>query len=420
MILIYTTCLQLIRLLRPLLRLLPHEKLKFFFRESGRIHLTTPLTQRPIWIHASSGEIEYAKSVIRNLKSEFPGIPLLVTHTSVSSQKAVASIGAEAYGVSPLDTPQEIQAFLQKWQPRLCLIARTDLWYQTLTELKNANIPAFLFSATFAEGSRKTSWAARALMRKCIPLLTEIFFVSEDDLALCKNLFPQFRGQILGDTRYDQVLYRLSTSQKPGLPMTSPTQPIFLAGSTWTEDEEVLIPAFAKLKEKGWKFVVVPHEVSEISLRSLETLATEKGLLTARYSRGNLEWMQTDVLIIDEVGLLASLYPYARVAFVGGSFRKQVHSVMEALAAPRPVIVGPFYHNNREAIDFKQKGFVFSANRSDEIVEAALRYEKDFSSVCQKIQNEIQLRTGATHRLMTHLKSAGFLPKNESTEFQTS
>ena len=418
MIFIYRFILQLIWLLKPFLRFIPHDKIKFYFQHQGQIKTlnktSDPLPGRPIWIHASSGEIEYAKSLIRELQKKQPHIPLLVTHTSLSSEKVVEKLGVSVWGVSPLDTPQDVKSFLAKWKPRACLIARTDLWPQTLLELSLAKIPCYLFSATFAQGSKKISFLSRQLLKNALPLIKKIYFVSQDDEKLCKSFFPTIKGEILGDTRYDQVVYRLQETSTIHLPVT---EKILIAGSTWDEDERVLIPAFEKLKRKNWKFILVPHEIAASHMVTIRS-QLEQTTLKCHFSSqgiGSFSWDQTDILLVDQVGILASLYSHARVAFVGGSFRKQVHSVMEALAANSPVILGPYHKNNREALEFKELGFIIEVRDTTEFVKAVEDLENRTAALAPLLKVEVQKRLGTTEKIMADLEAEGLFAKTAKT-----
>lgn len=414
MIFFYQLLLQFIRTFKFLFRLTPHKKIQYFFQNEGQIHVASPLNARPIWIHASSGEIEYAKSLIRELKKSNPHIPLLVTHTSISSKNSVKNLDVAAYGVAPLDASYEVQAFLTKWNPRACLIARTDLWPQTLIELSKLQIPAYLFSATFASGSKKIGFVSRKLLKTCLPLIKKIYFVSSDDEALCKKYFPEAVGEVFGDTRYDQVVYRLSESLSLDLPST---EKVLIAGSTWQEDEKVLAPAFEYLKKHNWRFILVPHEVDTKHINKLTSLLHRRSIRFSLLSNGlaNFKWKENDLLLVDKVGLLASLYSFAQIAFIGGSFRRQVHSVMEALATNSPVVLGPYFQNNREAIEFENLGYVRSVLNFEEFIKSVEFFEKNLAQIKPQLKKEFQNRLGVTEKLIQDLKSQGLFEETQAT-----
>ncbi len=406
MIYFYQFILQVIWILKPFFKYLPHEKVKYFFKNEGQIKKTSRFESHPIWIHASSGEIEYAKPLIREIKKHYPHLSLLVTHTSLSSEKSIRELDVEAWGVAPLDSPQDIKKFLEIWKPRACLIARTDLWPQTILELHRKKIPIYLFSATFSQGSKKISFFSRKILESVLTFITKVYFVSSADQKICQFYFPSLKGEVLGDTRYDQVLFRLREAPPIKIPHADK---ILIAGSTWEEDEQVIIPAFEKLQKRNWKFILVPHEISASHLNGIRNRMKNTTLKYHFYSQGlkSFSWETCDVLIIDQVGLLASLYSEAHIAFIGGSFKRQVHSVMEALATLSPVVVGPFYLNNREALEFKDLGFVSVVHSTSDFVTTVEKWEAHLIEMKPELLRQIQLRQGTTEKMMKSLKSEG-------------
>lgn len=361
---------------------------------------------RPIWIHAASGEIEYARPLLRLLKSRYPDLPILVTTTSRSSHSIIEKLAEiDFWGPSPWDSVKGTQHFLEEWQPRALLIARTDLWPELLSQCEKRNIPRILFSSTFHFSSENSSLESLKLWT--LKKLSKIFTVSEQD---CANL--KIRGlknvSTGGDTRYDQVFYRLEnpkTLKKELQP--ADTDFVFIAGSTWPEDEKQIVPA---LTDPNVRTIFAPHEVDEKHLKDLEQLLQSKNHKTQRYSRAQ-EWSKDSVLILDQIGLLAEIYTWGQVAFVGGSFKKQVHSVMEPLAAGLYTLVGPYHSNNREAIEF-QSHFIAKNSLVSEVLDSSeihqqIKKIKDLNLTPAKnlIQAEVKKRMGASESLLKYLSS---------------
>lgn len=358
---------------------------------------------RPVWIHAASGEIEYARPLIREIKRRQPNRDILVTFSSMSALKTIEKISEiSGYGLAPFDTPQSLKQFYSWFNPSLCLISRTDVWPELTLQNKLNNIPTILFSATFASNSSRLKGVAKFFTRLALKNLSHISVVSQEDAQNIAKLNLNVPITVDGDTRYDQVLFRLLNANN--------IKPLFskeidlIAGSTWTQDEDVLIPAAALLKKKksNFKMIVVPHEIQSDHIQKIETTLAQNNFSHSRYSELDSQW-NTDVLIVDTVGILADLYRYARVAFVGGSFVRQVHSVMEPLACGIPVIVGPYFENNREAVEFRRLGFVSIANSTEEL---AMLIERNLSqSDTKSLQHEIKERQGATLRIVELIAS---------------
>ena len=378
------------------------KKIRLGLRDRLKV-LTYPVfSEPPFWIHAASGEFEYAKPLIRELKAKFPKIPIVVTYFSPTFRSAIAKTPGVDFALPlPFDLPGPIQNFLKIFKPKALLIARTDLWPEVLYQTKLANIPRILFSARQTSTGGFLNRAKASLFNQ----LTAIFCVSETDANNFRKLNTHVPVQAIGDTRYDQVIYRLDTATDIALGKKPHPQPWLIAGSTWPEDERVLYEALTPLVlDKKLKLILVPHEPTESHIKQIESQLKNKKLDFQMYSEN--KDFTAQVLLVDRVGRLAELYMVADLAFVGGSFRKSVHSVMEPLAAGLVTIVGPHFQNNREALDFIETPLsdgsfaVKVANDATEFRGLVAEFEKPNSL----IRNEILNRAGATERLLHQIK----------------
>lgn len=362
---------------------------------------------RPLWVHAASGEFEYAKSVIRELKTRHPELPIVVTYFSPTFARAVENFpGVDLALPLPLDLPGPCRTFLDRVQPRALLIARTDFWPEMLAQVRQRRIPIRVFSYTQRES--KATW----LTRLQLSWIDEVDCASSDDLELLKPLRLPSRLHALGDTRYDQVHYRLRHPKRLSAEL-KPLAPALVAGSTWSEDERVLLPALAPLLRDGQlKLILVPHEPTPAHVDALKAQLKRLGLTWSLYSEERA-WDDRHVLLVDRVGVLAELYLWADLAFVGGSFRRGVHSVMEALGAGALTFVGPKHVNNREAVEFQKVNLeglpaVVCASSSDDLrttVTRALADREHLARARERLKAEFERRLGATRRLVDDLES---------------
>lgn len=370
--------------------------------------------RRPLWIHAASGEIEYARSVIREVRKQYPTIPILVTYSSPSAKKILQGLDIEAWAALPWDFSFSFERFFKKWNPRLLLVSRTDLWPVMANSTWKKKIPAFLFSATFAKNSSRLSGPTKYLTCFSLNRLNKIFCVAAEDKENLRDLQLETPVEVLGDTRFDQVIHRLE-HPKPIRSELKSSQFTFIMGSTWPEDEEVLLKVLEKFSSSEMCFVLAPHEISEAHLRHLEAQMARRGLSSGRYSSARPD-RRRRVLLIDQVGVLAELYTWGQVAFVGGSFRRQVHSVMEPLAAGLPVVVGPFHHNNREALAYQKKNIntlplVFSADSAEEIAGFLEQVQKwPAQDLRHQVRAEVLKNQGSTALLLGEIKGALYKP----------
>lgn len=380
-------------------------------------YLDFPTKTRPIWIHTSSGEFEYAKPLITQIKTKHPDVKILVTYFSPSYKANIERYpGVDMSCPLPLDLPGPIHGFLSHHQPRALLIARTDLWPELLNQSRRLNIPIMLFSAS-RPTLRWTHKAFKAYHRWLFSQLNSVFCVTEADRENLLKLGAPKTTKAIGDTRYDQVLERLEHPQALRQELFTDTcrPPCLVAGSTWQEDEAVLIPAVARMVKSGHlRLIIAPHEPSDSHIKHLMSrLADNNNLEACLYSKAST-WDPRQVLIIDQIGILAELYQMGDLAFVGGSFKARVHSVMEPLAAGCITFVGPHHKNNREALDFQRIPLSLStmvtAVDSDlslhDQVQALLQEKDSFALWKSSIKDEVLRRTGATEKLMAHLQGS--------------
>lgn len=377
----------------------------------GKLKANTPL----IWLHCASGEFEYAKSVIREIKNKNPQINIYVSYFSPTYRKNIeSSADVDMSEPLPLDLPGPIHSRLELIKPQLILISRTDIWPEFVYQAKLSQIPVVLFSATRPQPSKLRAYLATIFFRHWT-WLKEIYVVSPEDAKHIKMCWPNLNPQVLGDTRYDQVRYRLKNPKtlKDQLRPSEPTA-VLAAGSTWPEDEKIILPAAADfIKNHQLRLLIAPHEVNESHLRSIEQFFLRNDIPTIRYSQAQ-EWALGNVLVLDQMGILADIYCWGSFAFVGGSFRGSVHSVMEPLSHGLITLVGPYTANNREAQDFskikvtQQHNAVQHCQNMDQLKECIriLISQKRDPEVSQKITREIENRSGTSVKLLNHLSNA--------------
>ena len=387
-------------------------KIKVGFKLRANSKLPKTFLSQPIWFHASSGEFEYAKPVITEIKKRHPSTPIVVSFFSPSYEKQIKKFPGVDFALPlPLDLKNPVRNCIEKINPKLFLVARTDLWPELLVQLRKRQVPSLLFSTTF----NSSNWA-QALFAPYYQLVlsqfTQIFAVSVSDEENIKKCAPGQSVKTIGDTRYDQVVSRLNGSSTIKDSVFASSTPIFIAGSTWPADEAQLIPALTDLiKTSKIKLVLVPHEVNPPHLEQLKKLIHSYGLRPTFYSQcASPDW---SVLIVDQVGILAELYKLGAFAFIGGSFKRKVHSVMEALATGAITFVGPFYKNNREAIEFlsipnqspiKAVQVVGSSRELSEKLSQLL-VDPNVSAARQQIAEEVRRRTGGAAQVVNWIES---------------
>lgn len=369
-----------------------------------------PPAPQTVWFHCASGEFEYAKPVIALLKQRSPQTKVVVTFFSPTYVDTIRKFSGVDWVVPlPWDVPRDLNAFLGSYRPMALLVARTDVWPEMARQARLRGFKSALFSASLSPRSRRMRGLARWATRATLNQLNAIFCVSAEDLENFRALnLGRPTLQTLGDTRYDQVVARLSAPKplREEIFLALNDRALLVCGSTWPEDESVLVPALAALRSHGVAGCLVPHEPTESHLAQLEDLLVRQGFTPVRYSDSAApEKLRAPhvCLIVDQTGLLAELYVKGRWAFVGGSFRKNVHSVMEPLAAGCLTFVGPFHQNNREALAFqkikiassKDLSYVTAVSSAIDL-SAQIQQAQRLDDVRSKIKGEVLSRTGSS------------------------
>lgn len=325
-----------------------------------------------VWFHVSSGELEYAKPVMEKLKA-ISQYRILVTYFSPSAVKNLQKTPTiDMFVPMPWDSPWHWKEFLNHYKPVCLAIARTDTWPNMVWQSRKYNLPSLLFAATLPSHSgRAASFWGRLLYGTITDDLSFISCVSEEDLTNFKKLSEDVSISVDGDTRFDQVITRVK--QNRPLKELNPGGPTFVIGSSWPEDEKVVLPATLQAIQKGLKVVIAPHEPTTKHLEAIESFYKNHNLTCAFYSQIS-EWTgQEPVLVIDQIGILADLYRLGSIAFVGNSFKKAVHSVMEPAASGCLTTFGPFHYNNREAIALKKQNLAVELRNSQDLEALLLK-----------------------------------------------
>ncbi len=313
-----------------------------------------------IWFHSSSlGEFEQAKPIIEKLKED-KNVNVLITFFSPSGyENSKKYPHADLISYIPFDTKANAEKFISITNPTLAVIMRYDVWPNIINELHKKNIPIYLVDATLRNDSPRKYPLANSFHKILFGYFTNILTVSESDAKEFKSFgFDDNKVKAVGDTRFDRVHQRSLLAKEKRLLSYNVTKDkkFFIAGSTWEQDEEVIFPAFLKLAEvdKSVIMIVAPHEPTLLHLEKIENEFSGK-LKTIRFSHLN-NYSDERVIIVDSIGILLTLYTYADVAYVGGSFKQNIHNVLEAAVYGVPVMFGPKIQNSQEAIKLAEIG----------------------------------------------------------------
>ena len=384
-VLLYAT---VVRLLAPF-----NTKARFFV--NGRKNWESELMGKVekdtsyIWFHcASLGEFEQGRPVMEEIKKQFSQYKIVLSFFSPSGYEIRKNYdGADIVCYLPIDTRKNASTFIDLIKPEKVFFVKYEFWHNYINELNHRNIPLYIVSAIFRENQlffKKTSvgkWYRKMLFR-----FEHIFIQNEQSASLLKSIgITKFT--IAGDTRFDRVAAIAKSSKPfPDVEKFKGNKPILIAGSTWKPDEE-LLAGFIN-NSRDIKFIIAPHEVTPANINRIHQLLKKPAISYSKSENSELE--SYDVLIIDSIGILSSLYQYGNLAFIGGGFGVGIHNILEAATFRLPILFGPNYKKFKEAVDLADQKGAFPVSDSAELNGALnlLLSDKDelkkASEVCQK------------------------------------
>lgn len=320
-----------------------------------------------VWFHcASLGEFEQGRPVIEALKARRPDVRILLTFFSPSGYLVRKNYEhADYVFYLPWDTEANARWFAENIRPALAVFVKYEFWYHYSQALKQKNIPLISISAIFRP-DQVYFRAHGALFRTILKNFTHFFVQNEASAFLLKSMGITV-ATVAGDTRFDRVSQIVRLAEENAIARTfKGDKKIMVIGSAWPEDMAVLIP-FMNAHRDVMKFIVAPHEIDEAFIASI-TKAMDGN--TIRYTQANYTPAETsDVLIVDRIGLLSSLYRYGEFAFIGGGYKQGLHNILEAACYGIPVFFGNRapYDKYQEAVDLVARGGAFAVRDVGEL-----------------------------------------------------
>ena len=379
-----------------------------------------------IWFHfASLGEFEQGRPVLEALRAHRPDRAFVITFYSPSGYEIRKNTPlADHVFYLPEDTPRNARRFIRSINPEMAVFTKYEYWPFYFRALAAKGMPLYLISAIFRPNQVFFRWYG-GFFRRTLRCVTHFFTQNRESLALLNQLGIT-HASVAGDTRFDRVV---------GLPKTRATipeaesfvagRPVLVAGSTWPADEAALAQLHRHYPD--WAIIVAPHEIHEEHISAMEKLfpgsvrfstlrqgirdksqestsATEHRSPNTNHRPPTTDH-RTPVLIIDNIGMLSSLYAYGLVAYIGGGFGAGIHNTLEAAAHGIPVIFGPNHQKFQEANDLLVNGGGFRIKDMDELVAVfgRLTNEEMRTAAGNAAGRYVVEHAGATRIILRHL-----------------
>lgn len=374
-----------------------------------------------VWIHAASvGEFEQARTLIEKLKIKNEALKIVVTFFSPSGYEARKNYNqVDAVLYLPFATRRKAKRFLDALQPSMAIFVKYEFWPAYLKELKKRAIPTYSISAIFRPTQRFFRWYGHASLNllKCF---THIYVQDEASRRLLAE-HGIHDCSVAGDTRFDRVAQVMServndvTNDRltPIAQFVQGCERVIIAGSTWPKDEVLLAKYISnneRLTANGQpKLILVPHELNEEHLRMIFNLFQGRFVrysavseMSNAVSRRNI-LQRANVLLIDTMGMLSSIYRFGHVAYIGGGFGAGIHNTIEAAVYGVPVVFGPNYHHFREAQGLIDAGAARSIKTYSELEAALDTALEQYDTIGAKAAEYVQSELGATDKIYKEL-----------------
>ncbi len=311
-------------------------------------------SQDIFWVHcASLGEFEQGRPVIEALRIQYPDAGILLTFFSPSGYEVRKNYkGADYVFYLPLDSPGNARRFLNIVKPTAALFVKYEYWYFYLTALRRRHIPTYLFSAIFRPHQPFFKWYG-IFHREMLTCYTRIFVQDNSSADLLQQSIKEpLPVTVAGDTRFDRVVAIAKGDSTPPWIVERIATPLLVAGSTWPEDEDMLVRLLEEIPH--FQLILAPHEIHASHLSGI----------SAKFEKWNPEFYSAPrkgscsrVLVIDCMGLLSSLYRHATLCYIGGGFNPSgIHNTLEAAVHGKPVLFGPNHEKFKEAVDLTEIG----------------------------------------------------------------
>ena len=375
------------------------------WRTNGILREHIDRNAKYVWLHAASlGEFEQGRPVIEAIRKRFPHYRILLTFFSPSGYEVRKDYdGADIVCYLPFDTPYKVRKFINLANPAVAIFVKYEFWMNYLSELKRREIPTYLISAIFRRNQLFFKSYGKWYL-KILHCYTQLFVQDESSAQLLSE-YGVDNVSVCGDTRFDRVLdVQRQARLLPAIEefVGDGKQLVLVAGSTWPQDEDILISYFNEHQEI--KLIIAPHEIHREHLMEIGSKLRRPSV---RLSETNDQHVaDKDCLIIDSFGLLSSIYRYGQVAYIGGGFGKGIHNTLEAAVYGVPVLFGPKYQKFKEARDLISIGGGFSLADMAAFVAQMDRFLADpklKENIGDMVRKYVQENSGVTEKILKDL-----------------
>ena len=364
------------------------------------------------WLHCSSyGEYQQIDPVINIIKKKQVDCIIIVSFFSPSGMNNVKNKNIDCKVYIPFDFYYSVKKIFNIVKPKIIIFSSADLWYNFIYIAKNKKIEMILIGAKSKNYFQNKLNLFYYIYRPLYRSITWIYTINKNDVDIYDRYIGGGKTTHLGNPRYDQVFLKSrKIPEKNKIPIDR-RKNILLLASMHYEDRNVVLPGLVQYMKKNDNLEVfwVSHEPLSRENKYLQSIFSRQGISSEIInSLESLHNCKIRVRIIDIVGVLAELYWYAKIAYVGGGFSTGVHNIMEPAVAGVPTFFGPKYQNFDEAIQTinNEAGFVIKKGRDFiEKMDSLLHKQEKIILASSQASMIIKNNIGSSERLVEEIIS---------------
>ncbi len=357
------------------------------------------------WFHASSlGEFEQGRPIIEALKKEHTNLKVILTFFSPSGYEVRKNYdGADIICYLPLDTSYNARKFLGLVKPKWTFFIKYEFWYNFIKQTKKSGSALYLVSGIFRPDQLFFK-SYGIWYRKFLKYFTHLFVQNEESAKLLDSISLK-NHSVSGDSRFDRVVQIAQQSKDIDVAQQFANgAKTIVCGSTW-EPDEINLLKYIQEENKELKLIIAPHEIHKAHIDSIIEKIKVPYTLFSKAESTDLKVCR--ILIIDNIGMLSSIYKYGQIAYIGGGFGTGIHNTLEAAVYGVPVIFGPNHKKFQEALGLIAEGGGFAYSKYEELKELLDKFssnQSELTTASQASNKYVNKMKGATESILAYLK----------------
>ena len=364
--------------------------------------------EKIMWFHcASLGEFEQGRPVMESIRKNWEGYKIYVSFFSSSGyevRKDDPLLDAVFY--LPADTKENARELVSLLKPEVAIFVKYEFWYYFFEACNKYHIPVISISTVLRPDQVFFKFYGK--FYQDILRRVDAYFVQDNQTFQLLRDIGIRQIEITGDTRFDRVIkIRSDRASVPVIDEFVAGRRLIILGSTWKPDID-LWKSYINRNREQYKYLIAPHHIDEGNLSYIENHISLK---TVRFTQLNSNnFRDSEVMIMDQIGLLSSLYFYGYVNYVGGSFSEGLHNLLEPAVFGTPVLLGKDKTNKKylEAAGLIEAGGAFEVSNTEElaaIMGKLCRESSFYQEAGEKSRTFVESRAGATGKIVNSLRS---------------